>query len=775
MNRITRQMVLALALAWTVQAQVPHPRIWLDSATTTRLTGLVAANDPIWVALKAQADQLLTYTVPAYDANVCSANQICYTYGGVGWLNAVEPLGLAYRMTGNVAYANQVKAILNVMAASGTAPMTWNSGYAARGAVLALALGYDWVYDQLSDTDKASYASVLDAWWNWTQTSGGAYAWYGTPNPDDNYYGGVIVGFGLAALAVEGDDGNASAMQFAILTSFNTYVAGPSGILQQSALGGYPIEGFNYGQTHFMRLIQYMQGMKTAGKADLLSANSAWVRTVAKSLLYNLKPDMWSTTDEGGFTGNFSHILTQNYPLFLSDILSRYGSCTESQWMQWLFANMAAVPISGGTPASYRPSSFETFLYNSGVVQKSYSDILISYFSPGDKHLYVRKDWTPASVYMTFNGGTRGTNVGSYTNHQNRSAGHVLVQRGSDYLLIGMANWFGANGIAGTPQYTSDGGPGWKFNTLFYWDGGTTAGGNCLNQTSSNGQYAGCQMFWSPDNTVSHLETPDYSFSEADLRPAYLSNSGQTTLNAYSRTFLNVGGDMAFVFDRIASSSASSTRQIFWHTPALISAATPGNATTISVNGAIASATVGNSTIWISELLPVSASITTVTDPTSWGSATNMGTQRFAVSDPSSAGSPNSLFLTVLAPTAASVSSMPPATLIDTGNYKGALYNDGAFPRVGLFSSDGQPQTSVTYSAAYDAQLTGRHVVLDLKRGFYTVQRDGIILRDGILVGNDGSLNFTSTGGATYTVSQSAQSSPAIRGKAAVAGQSRLK
>ena len=362
MIRIARGVVLVLTLAVSALAQAPHPRIWLDDATTTRLNGLVTANDPTWVALKAQADQLLAYTVPAYDANACSANQICFTYGGVGWLNAVQPLGLAYRMTGNVAYANQVKAILNAMAAAGTAPMVWNSGYASRGAVLALALGYDWVYDQLNDADKANYASVLDTWWTWTQTSGGAYAWYGVPNPDDNYYGGVIVGFGLAALAVEGDDSNASAMQSAILTSFNTYVMGRTGILQQSALGGYPIEGFNYGHTSFMRLIQYMWGMKTAGKSDLLSASGTWIRTLAKSLLYNLKPDMWSTTDEGAFTGSYSHVLAQNYPLFLCNILSQYKPCREGQWLKWMFSNMAAVPIPGGTPISYTPSVFENFL-----------------------------------------------------------------------------------------------------------------------------------------------------------------------------------------------------------------------------------------------------------------------------------------------------------------------------------------------------------------------------------------------------------------------------
>jgi hypothetical protein len=582
----------------------------------------------------------------------------------------------------------------------------------------------------------------------------------------------------LAALAVEGDDSSAAAMQAAILTSFNTWVGGPTGILNHSALGGYPIEGFNYGQAHFMRLIQYMNGMKTAGKPDLLATNGTWIRTAAKSLLYNLKPDMWSVTDEGGFTGDYSRILTQNYPLFLASILTKYGPYVEGQWMQWMLANIGSVPVQGGTPATYKPSVFESFFYNFGAGAVKYSDQPTAYFSLGDKHLYVRENWSSTSAYMTFNGGSMTTNIGG-SNHQNKTSGHIQVQRGSDYLLIGTSNWFGSNGITGNPRNVSDLGPNWKFNTLFYWDGGTSAGGTCLDQTLSGGQYAGCQMFWGLDNAAPrHLETQSYSFSKADLRPAYLNNAyggGTTTLSAYNRTFLNIGGDVAFVVDRITSTIPSSTRNLFWHTPTLNTAAIPGNATSISINGSTASVTVGGSVLWISTVLPASPSITQATDETAWGSGTSMGTQRFVVSDPNPIPSPSSLFLTVLATAGASGSSVPSSGLIDTGNYKGVFYNDGGFPRIALFSADEQPQIAVTYTAAYVPQLTGHHVILDLKPGFYTVQKDGAILFNSILVGKDGSLSFTCSGGTTYTVTQTALPTPAFKGKGTIAGRAALK
>lgn len=755
--------ILGLLISVTGVAQAPHPRIWLDASVNNRLSKLVASQDPSWVALKANADMLLTATVAPYSRNAGSG--ICYgcgaypnggAYAGSGWSDSILTLSMAYQQTGNVAYAKKVKDILNVMAGAGITPLSNDSGYPSRTVVVALAIGYDWIYDQLSPDDIKNYTALLTTYWTWMQFSTAAYAWSGNPNADDNYYSGYIVGFGLAGLAMEGDTPTAISVQSKILESFSTYLSGPAGVFQNSGAGGYPIESYNYGQNSFSRFIQYMWAMKTAGKTDLLAANSPWIRTAAKSLIYNLKPDMWSVTDEGAFSGSFSKILTQNYPLLLSAVLSQYEAYTEGQWMQWMLANIGATPLTGGTPRNYRPSVFEAFTYKMSVAPWSYDDQPLAYFSPGDKHLYVRKDWNKSSVYMTFNGGTKTTNVGNYTNHQNHSAGHVSVQRASDYLLIGMANWFGANGITGSPSYISDGGPSWKFNTMFYWDGGSTTTGQCYSQTSSNGQYAGCQMFWGKANTLTHLETDTYSFSKADLLPAYLNSAGKTSLSAYYRTFLDIGGDLAFVYDRVATTLPSSTRQLYWHTPALTTAAVPGNATALSISGSTASATVGNSTIWIKTLLPATATIGTATDLTYWGSSASMGTQHFEISDPNASTSANTVFLTVIAPTDAGLQSMPSTALIDGGAYKGAIYDDGATARVGLLSADGTPQTSATYAVPSDFGKPGRHVVLELKPGTYTVRKDGIVLSKSIRVEDNGSLTFDGTGAGKYSVTPQA-------------------
>jgi hypothetical protein len=259
-------------------------------------------------------------------------------------------------------------------------------------------------------------------------------------------------------------------------------------------------------------------------------------------------------------------------------------------------------------------------------------------------------------------------------------------------------------------------------------------------------------MVWGIPNTVIHKEGVGYVFQKADLRPIYRNNNGITTITAYYRSFVNIGGDVSFVFDRISAPSTS-TRQLYWHTPALNTAIIPGNVTNFTLNGGIASVTVGTSTLWINTLLPSSPTITQAQGSSAWG-GTPDNTQHFVVSDSNARRcSTNCLFLTILAPTALSVQTMPAATLISAGGYRGAIYNDGMLPRIALFSADGTSKPGVTYTASYSSGLNGRHVITDLTPGTYSVSKDDGIVLEGEAVGSDGSLSFDITGGTTFSIS----------------------
>src|SRR5437879_4086434 len=101
-------LLFLLAPAASAVTYNAHPRIWLTPTVLNMLRAKMAANDPDWLSLKADADSYVTQTVVPWAQSGCGTNQICYTYEGSGWLIPIQTLGLAYQVTGNVAYAQKV-------------------------------------------------------------------------------------------------------------------------------------------------------------------------------------------------------------------------------------------------------------------------------------------------------------------------------------------------------------------------------------------------------------------------------------------------------------------------------------------------------------------------------------------------------------------------------------------------------------------------------------------------------------------------------------------
>jgi hypothetical protein len=735
---------LLLLMPGSVHAQVSHPRIWLDSTTLTRLKALKNANDPTWTAMKADADSYASKTVEAYSVSNCKDGDICYTYEGFGWFSAIEPLALAYKITGNTTYSNQVKAIMNAMAAAGSAPCSVDSGYASRTAVVAFALGYDWIYDQLSSSDKTNFTAEVDACWTWVQANG--YQWSSNQNPYGNYFGAHMLGYGLAALAVEGDDSNSASMQSAVLANFNSLVfpAFTSGVFS----GGYAIESYNYGGNEFLRYLQYMKAMETAGKTDLFAMYISWGKTIIKNTIHEVRPDNFTITDEGSWTGALSQFV---FPTFPYDMAGLMTGTTEGGWMLQLYNNWKNAPGLSAIPrGDYSITNFDLFLYNTGQNPVDFKQTEPTYFfSAIDNHTFTRTDWSSSAVMTTISG-----DIGNWADHQSHLGGHISITRGSDFLLINGGQWNGQGGIVfwNSPFDSDDLYPNWQRNTLFYWDGGA----HCLGQGGNSEKYTGCQQFWPGPtlNTIYHKESVGWAFQKMQLVKAYQDNNFVTSMTDYWRSYVNIS-DISFVFDRVSAPSTS-TRNLYWHTPTLTTNTPPGIATSIGISGTIASAVVGTSKLWIDTLLPASPTITQEQGRTTWTlSHGNLdSTNHFIVSDPNASScSTNCLFLTVLAATASSVASMPTTSLISAGNFRGALYDDGVLPRVALFSANGTPQTKITYTAIYSSGVSGRHVITDLTPGTYTVSRDGAIVLTGQAVGSDGSLSFVISGGTTYSIS----------------------
>jgi len=345
-------LVTLFLAAQTVWALNPHPRIWLTPTLISTITTKMNANDAAWVTLKANADTLKTYSVAAYDRNVCAANTICYSYEGSGWYEAMIRLALVYKITGDVSYAAKAKTLLIAMNApyknSGDlTPIQLDSGYPTRFVMPALAIGYDWLYDYLDSGTKTDTINTVNAAYTWISTgaSPAAYCMAGSPcsgPPYMNYFGGHMLGLGAAADATDGDNATSTAMYNWVNSQLSTALgyglqAGPSILIPYQGYylatggfnGGAVPESYSYGTSHAQRLWQLLLLWKTSGRSDFTGTYSGWLKTSVKNLIYTLRPNLWQVGDEGDYAGNCSGALHADYPLFLAYILN---GTTEGAW-----------------------------------------------------------------------------------------------------------------------------------------------------------------------------------------------------------------------------------------------------------------------------------------------------------------------------------------------------------------------------------------------------------------------------------------------------------
>ncbi|MCK5321240.1 hypothetical protein KAJ38_01560 [Candidatus Pacearchaeota archaeon] len=108
-------------------------------------------------------------------------------------------------------------------------------------------------------------------------------------------------------------------------------------------------------------------------------------------------------------------------------------------------------------------------------------------------------------------------------------------------------------------------------------------------------------------------------------------------------------------------------------------------------------------------------------------------------------------FLNVLYPTSTLISVMPDTELIEISNMQGTLIKDQISSWIVLFSKEGAEQNSVTYDAVYTG--TAKHLLVDMQAGTYNVYKNGELI-DTKTASSQGTIYFESTGGSTFTITQ---------------------
>ncbi len=560
-----------------------HPRLFLSPAVLARLKRKAAAHDPDWVDVAGRADRYAASPVAPYDRNEAPRDAISYPYQGSGWLDAILPLGVAYNVTGNKAYARKLAEILRL--ANGTAaagnlePISTDAGFPTRTAALGLALGFDWIYGELSPAERAATVSTLNRWFDWHA----AHAYEHDGPAFGNYFGGHLLGFGAAGYATLGDNDRAREIIDYERRRYDDVIL--PAFKDGAFSGGFPIEGYVYGTNHYQRLLQFALMASAASDGDSAHARDA-AAAIARNLLHAIKPNHWQVPDEAAYPGETTGILALALPLFLSDLLA--GTPVGAN-LQYLLRDLGKPPDG---IALDRPS-FDSLLYwDAGRAAADVAATEPLYFhSRGDEHLFMRSSWARDAVWASFAGA-----LAQLSAHQARAAGHVAIQRGNDALLIFAGQWKGEGGLAGRPQQfeTTSG----YANTLFIDDDGE--------YLYKDARYLGGQGPFADNRAFPSFQSADLTWAKLDATGAYERQRGSgdpntRSLRSFVRNFVYLRPDVFVLYDRVRVLKPGYVKELRFQL---------NTRTAPTVSGNLATSVVGSSALHVRTLAPRPVAIT---------------------------------------------------------------------------------------------------------------------------------------------------------------------
>lgn len=562
----------------------PHPRLFLSPDLLRRLRAKAARGDADWMRLRSGADRLSRFAIAPYDREAGPPRTIAYRYQGLGWLEAITSLGLAYQVTGDKAYARKVVELLHAInattAASNLEPIKVDSGFPSRSAALGVALAFDWIYPELDAQTRAATVLTVNRWFDWYA----AEALDRDGPAVSNYFGGHLLGFGAAGVATSGDNDRAPEIVAHLRRRFDAVVAPAIGYDGPLA-GGFPFEGYVYGANHYKRLLHFME--LTGDPPASPGQRAEFAERVARNLIHAVGPGRWRVPVEADYPGDVTGVLNPELPLLLAHILAGRP----------LGASIHDLVASRGSPPSgsdERGSELDWLLYwdreRSTAGHRAGPEPPFLH-SPGDEHLFMRSGWSRDAVWASFNGG-----LTILSPHQARAAGHFAVQRGDDSVLVYAGQWKGKDGLVGQPhrfETTSA-----YANTLFVDDGGA--------YLYPGDRYLGGQGYWATTRPFPFAQDADWTWAKLDATSIYDRKPGSQDASARSvrqfvRNFIYLSPGTFVVFDRIRMLMPGYVKSVRFHL---------GGTDSPRLSGNLATSTVGASALHVRTLLPRDPAIT---------------------------------------------------------------------------------------------------------------------------------------------------------------------
>ena len=507
-------------------------------------------------------------------------------------------------------------------------------------------------------------------------------------------------------------------------------------------------------------MINYMLVVKSATGEDLITPHIDWFSQILRAEKHALFPNRFMIDPTGDWGGYQGAVISKGLPTQLAYILAAtddgpgaqhliYSEIADStisevqvypapEWMDFYFSDSSRPSTELILPPYYTAFAPN---YPQGRHSPQGSNGAIPYF-------IMRSDWTGTATWASIMMGSQW-----WDDHQHYTAGHLIMARGSDYLLVSAADWKTEVNGDGNPIYGRSGVLGGSLeslqsslnNTLYFDDFGD------FQNTDDRGN--GGQGPVGIDEVVANDSNQDFTYVRSDLSTAYNRNGDpddtpNSRLEFFYRNFLYLRDSNLFVvYDQVQAKTSSNPKgpykkHIRWHLP---------NAPTIS--GTMTRLDYGQSRLFIDTVLPTNASLAVVDEwnnpdpcdgsvPDCVPFGANAATFRIEVRDPR-----NPLFtpfLTVLQP-GSNTSTAPTSTDVASldGKMTGVLVTQGGGQRsLALFNNQRGQTPAPIISTSYAPPGPGlwSHTLVGLVPG----ARYSAVVSNGVV-----SVNQSATGDKT--------------------------
>jgi hypothetical protein len=591
-----------------------HPRLLLNTAEKNRLLAKRSANDPTWLALKASADAYATYSVMQYKfaTNFNRApNTIFYDYQGEGWYEAAFPLAFAYQMTGDTKYSNKLIELARekIRAQSdpannpptGFPPIQLDSYYASRNVGAVIAIIFDHCYDQLGATLRTDMVKLMNDYFDDVRVNGYQaqnYSWAA----DGNYFGGHLYAVGLMGYASFGDNARAQEMidwarvrfdgtkgsalpassvpdawrsqcfeggiRPAVAFDFN----GPANISGAPFKSGFDFQAWSYGSEEYGRMIDYMLTVKSATGEDLITPHIDWFSQILRAEKHALFPNRFAMDPTGDWGGRQGAVISRGLPTRLAFVLA--GTADGPGAQSFAYSEIKESTIPGVTVFS-APEWVDFYFGN--TTRPSTELVLSPYYTaygpagqgqPGNgaiPYFIQRSDWGASATWGSIVMGSQW-----WDDHQHYEAGHMVLYRGDDYLLVGATDWKGPAGGSGLSGDSAELLESSLHNTLYFDDFGDFQGTD--EQRSGGQSYAGI------DQVVANVMSDELTYVRSDLSTAYnragdVDDTPNRRLESFYRNFLYIrAANIWVVYDQVTAKASTNPKgpyrkHIRWHMP----------------------------------------------------------------------------------------------------------------------------------------------------------------------------------------------------------------